>query len=358
MDPISRRVLLSGALASAAAQSQPEEVRLPKRIRLAILGFDGHPGEITGPLPRLPDIDVVAVHDADPKAMERAARNPRLSKAKQYTSYEQMLDSEKLDLVAVCNNNGERARAVLACTGRRLNVIAEKPLAATRKDFDAVRRSVLQNKVALGMLLPMRFDSPYIAMKKIVDEGLIGEVAQIGAQKSYKAGDRAAWFLKRDTYGSTILWIGIHMIDLMRWTSGRDLVETAGCSGHVAFPQLGEMDNVTASLFRLDNGGVGTLRMDYLRSPTAETHGDDRLRLAGTDGVLEYQESTGVTLMTGKRKPERLTALPPRQSVFIDYLQATYNGKPTMLPLRDIWRVNEITIAAHEAAEGSRFIKI
>jgi hypothetical protein len=37
--------------------------------------------------------------------------------------------------------------------------------------------------------------------------------------------------------------------------------------------------------------------------------------------------------------------------VFVDYLQHVYNGKPTELPLTDIWRANEITIAAQEAAD-------
>jgi len=339
----------------AAAQ---DVVKLPKRLRLAIIGFDGHPGEITGPLPRLPDIDVVAICDADPKAVARAARNPRLASAHQYSKYEEMLDREKLDLVAVCTNNGERAPAILACTKRKLNVIAEKPVAINRTDYDAVRRSVEQNKVALGMLLPMRFSGPYLAMKKIASEGLIGEVAQIGAQKSYKLGERPEWFLKRTTYGSTMLWIGIHMVDLMRWTSGREFVQTAGFNGHVGFPELKEMDNITATIFRLDNGGVGALRMDYLRSGTAATHGDDRLRLAGMKGVLEYQEATGLTLMTTDQKPHKIPELPPRQSVFIDYLEATYNGRKPGLLLSDIWRVNEIVLAAHEATEKGTVVKI
>ncbi len=49
--------------------------------------------------------------------------------------------------------------------------------------------------------------------------------------------------------------------------------------------------------------------------------------------------------------------LPAAGSVFIDFLEHVYNGKPTMLPDRDIWRANEVTMAAHEAAEQGKFIK-
>ena len=40
--------------------------------------------------------------------------------------------------------------------------------------------------------------------------------------------------------------------------------------------------------------------MDYLRPATAPTHGDDRLRIAGTLGVVEHQEGRGLTLVTTK----------------------------------------------------------
>src|SRR3954469_1642273 len=109
------------------------------------------------------------------------------------------------------------------------------------------------------------------------------------------------------------------MIDLMRYTSGREFTEAVGLQTHIGFPELGEMENVTASIFKLDNGGLATLRMDYLRTESAATHGDDRLRLAGTKGVAEYQESTGVTLMTTSQKPQVIESLPKRQSVFIDF---------------------------------------
>lgn len=356
MKQISRRVLLAGSAALAAA-AKPEMVRLPRRVRLGIIGFDGHVGDIIGPLPRIPDIEVVAICDADPSATAKAAKNPRLSAAKRYTDYREMLEREKLDLVAVCNNNGERDGAIQACAKRNLNVIAEKPLAIHRRDLDLVRQAVSEHKIALGMLLPMRFEPAYLALKKLAADGVVGEVAQIDAQKSYKAGDRAAWYKKRSTYGGTIAWIGIHMIDLMRWTSGREFVETASLQGHVAFPQLGEMENVTTSMFRLDNGGTATLRMDYLRPESASSHGDDRLRLAGTNGVIEYTEATGVTILEAGQKPRVMSELPAGGSVFVDYLEATYNGKAPGLPVADIWRVNEITLAAQEAADRRVFVR-
>ena len=210
----------------------------------------------------------------------------------------------------------------------------------------------------ISMLLPMRFEPQFAALKQIVSSGAIGEVIQVSAQKSYKAGTEE-WRHHRDTYGSTILWIGIHMIDLMRWTSGREFVDATGWQNRVGFPELGDQENVSASVFRLDNGGLAILRMDYLRPKTAATHGDDRLRLAGTLGVAEYIAATGVTLITTKEGLKTITSLPPSGSVLVDFVEGIYNNKPRSVTEDDIWRVNEITLAAHESSvQGSKSVKI
>jgi hypothetical protein len=98
--------------------------------------------------------------------------------------------------------------------------------------------------------------------------------------------------------------------------------------------------------------------MDYLRPATASGHGDDRLRVSGSRGIVEYQESTGVTLMTAKSAPEVVKDLPLQQSVFLDYLRSVYQGANPALSWPEIVRANEVTLAAHAAAEQHRFVAV
>jgi predicted dehydrogenase len=346
----SRRGLLLG-MSAAAISGKAATIKLPRKITLGVIGYDGHLSDILGPLPDFPDIELAAVSDAgsDAAAVRSALRNPRVARSRRYADYPEMLAREKLDCVAICNHNGGRAAAILACAERKLDVIAEKPYAINRRDFQAVVAAIEKNRVHAGMLLPMRFDSPYLAMKEVVDSGEIGEVAQIDAQKSYQVGSRPEWQRRADRYGSTILWIGIHMIDLMMFTSGRTFKQAASFQGHVAFPEIGEMENATATIFRLDNGGTATLRMDYLRPASAGSHGDDRLRLAGTKGIVEYRAPSGVTV-AGAKGSRTVDPLPPRGSVFADFLQSAYAGAKAALPWSEIVRANEWTLAAQEAA--------
>jgi predicted dehydrogenase len=351
-----RSVLVMGGAAMYA-----RAVKLPRKVRVGMLGLapGTHFGEIINPLDQLPDVEIVAISDPKAAAMEAfRKRNARFAGVKIYADYRQMLDKEQLDVVSVCNPDGERAAAVIECAQRKLNVVAEKPLATTRADLIRVKKAVNGTEIKLGMLLNMRYDSKYKALKEIASSGELGEVIQISSQKSYKLGSRPDWFKKQESYGSSILWIGIHMIDLMRFTSGRRYTHASSFMGRVGFPEVGEMETTTTTSFRLDNGGTATLHMDYCMPATNPTHGDDRLRLAGTKGIAEYMAATGVTLATGASKPAKVTTLPPNGSLFTDYLEFAYNGKPATLSHEEIWAANDATMAAHEAAVKSTVVAV
>lgn len=355
---INRRVLLAGLGALAASGRLLGEVRLPQKVRVIILGLDGHVDEILAPLPQLPGVSVVAVSDPDAAALERFRKKPRVQAAAGFSDWREMLKNTEADVAAVCNDNGGRAEAVLACLRRGLHVIAEKPLALNRADLHKVRASSEERKLHVGMLLPMRFEPQFRMLKRVVDDGLVGEVVQIGAQKSYQVGVRQKWYLHQATYGGTIPWLAPHMVDLMRFTSGRDFRETSGYAANVGAPGLVDMENVSASLLRMDNGGIATLRIDYLRPDSAATHGDDRLRLAGLNGVVEYEQRTGVTLVTRTQAAKRIPEIPAAGSIFVDFLESIYAGKPSELPLKEILRISEIVIGMQEAARTHKIVAL
>ena len=80
MTRTSRRRLLAGTLGSsllAQVEAAPE-VRLPRKIRLALAGFDGHPEEILRVLPQLPDVELVAVagEESDPDGAGQRVQEP------------------------------------------------------------------------------------------------------------------------------------------------------------------------------------------------------------------------------------------------------------------------------------------
>ncbi len=354
-----RRAMLQAGSAGLAKLLAAQESRpaLPHPVRVGILGLEGHFSEVLEAARVLPEIQIVAVAASKPQEIERLKRNQMLAAAHPYDDYRRMLDAEKLDVVAICDENGQRAASVMACAERGLAIAAEKPLAISLTELEAIKKTVARRNTRLTMLLPMRFEPHYFAMRTIVASGEIGEPVALGAQKSYKLGPRAEWMKKRSTYGGTIPYIGIHMVDLMRWISGREFVETAAFQSTVGVPEMGDMENNTAVIYRMDNRGTANLRMDYLRPDTAPTHGDDRLRIAGAKGVVEYQGGS-LTLVTASKKPHTITELPPHRLLFADFLDSLYNHKKHLISIEDVYRVTEIVLKSREAAEANRIVRL
>ena len=161
-------------------------VRLPRKVRIGMIGLEGHSGIVLDALRDLPDAELAAFQDADP------ARGTKL-RARRYATFEDMLAHEQLDVVGIAGPNHERVPAILAAASRKIHIAAEKPLALNRTDLERVKAAVALNGVRLTMFLPMRFYGCYSEMRRIITSGVIGEVAQVDAQKSYKLGPRPEW---------------------------------------------------------------------------------------------------------------------------------------------------------------------
>ena len=50
----------------------------------------------------------------------------------------------------------------------------------------------------------------------------------------------------------------------------------------------GDLETAAAAVFEMENGCIAAVTADYFRPASAKTHDDDRMRIVGTKGILEY----------------------------------------------------------------------
>ena len=359
--PLDRRDLLRmGALAAlpwAAARAAENEIRLPAEVRLGLLGLEGHYSEAINAVRDYPAIKIVALETLSDEQDKTAARIPALANATRYKDYRRLLDAEKLDAVCVCDQNWRRAESVTACLERGIPTAGEKPIASSVEQLEEVQRVAARTKTPLTTLLFMRYEPVFVAMKEIVASGAIGEPVLLSGQKSYKLGERREWMKDRKTFGGTIPYIGCHVVDLLYFITGQDMTHVSGFHANVGAPEVREMENTCSFSLRLQNGGTADVRLDYLRPATAPTHGDDRIRIAGTKGVVEYQQGK-VSLIDGDGPPREIVELPRTRTLLPDFLDAVFNGSTPMLTAPEVFRVARIVLRARDAADKGRVLEI
>jgi predicted dehydrogenase len=326
-------------------------------LNLAFVGLEGHWYAIAEELSALPQVRCVAVADDSPEMLARVPDFPGTTpETHTYLDSHDLLAKEKVDLVVEAGTDRDRAGIVLACAERGIHVITEKPLVKDLPDLEKVQAAVSRAGIAASMLITMRCLPALLALKQAVADGLIGDVCQGGAQKSYKLGERPAWQKSRETFSGIIPFVGIHAMDLMRWTSGREFVEVTAYQSNAGHPEVGDLEDNACVIARLDNGASAAFRLDYCRPAAAPTHGDDRLRLAGNRGVVECIGENTI-LITHGAEPRPLP-LPAPVPFLADYVWALEQKRPPFIPFADCVRITEVVLRAREAADTGRPVKI
>ena len=102
--------------------------------------------------------------------------------------------------------------------------------------------------------------------------------------------------------------------------------------------------------FELEGGAMASVNIDYYRPAKAETHGDDRIRCAGTKGVLEVRDDC-IYL----KNENGNTVLKPTESP--ELLEEFLNGN-SPISVDEIFYLTKVSLAARDSADINQAIKI
>jgi predicted dehydrogenase len=316
-----------------------------------MIGLKGHQGVCAGGIAGRDDCRLVAVCDDNPEALDGVAGWPASDdETRTFTDLETMFAETDLDIVCEAGTDNLRGGIIMKCAERGIHVITEKPLAFTLDELAQVREAVDAMNITLSMLLTMRYDPIYVAMKQVVDGGALGQVCLATMQKSYRLGNRPEWQRSRETFSGIIPFIGIHALDLIYYTSGEYFVSGSAFAANTGHPELRDMEDNACMALQLSGGGSAAVRLDYCRPAAAPTHGDDRLRLAGVDAVLEAMHCGEVMTFIDKEAGQSEVA--PADDVvnqwddFIGYVE----GGECIAPAQDCFYMTEVVLRLREAA--------
>ena len=142
--------------------------------------------------------------------------------------------------------------------------------------------------------------------------GDIGDPVLSFSQKTYKWQKTPPdYYRSRKTFPGLAPWVGIHAFDWLHWILGDVFTEVQGREGTTARPDYPACGSHAAFVLTMANGGVASVTLDYLRPETAATHGDERLRIAGSRGVVETALVERKVTLTTDDKPLRAASAEP-----------------------------------------------
>lgn len=323
-------------------------------MKVCIIGGVGHVGFVFKGLRHQPEARLCGIspgpRDGEVGHLREAVSAAGLHPPAVFADYRTMLDEIKPDVVAVAPIYADTAGVSIEALRRGIHVFSEKPLAVSHEELAALERTYRAGQARLTCMLGLRYSPAVFAAWEAVRAGAIGRVRLLSAQKSYKLGKRPAFYQERAKYGGTIPWVGSHAIDLLHWFAAQPFRSV--CASHSTRDNRGNgtMELTAVCSFTLGEEMLGIVNIDYLRPATAGTHGDDRIRVAGTEGVVEVREEQAL-LINGEAQGERKLDKKLEKPMFVDFLDEIRGHGRCRVTADDAFLTTRACLLARDSAD-------
>ncbi|WP_406863875.1 Gfo/Idh/MocA family oxidoreductase [Streptomyces sp. HUAS MG47] len=222
-------------------------------MRIGLIGTGRIGAFHAGVLARHPEVESLVVADAVPV---RAAEVAGALGAEAAPDVEALF-AHALDAVVVASATASHAELVVRTAGASLPVFCEKPIALDLPGTRAALRAAEEAGVELQLGFMRRFDAGYLAARDAVRSGRLGRLHTVRAVTSDPAPPPAAYLpLSGGLYRDCL----VHDFDILRWVTGREVVEvyaTGSDAGPAMFREAGDVDTAAAVL-TLDDGTLAT----------------------------------------------------------------------------------------------------
>lgn len=258
-------------------------------IRVAMLSFwHVHAKDYAAQATAHPDVEIAAAWDED---AERGSAAAQRWGARFYDSLDAVLALPDIDGVIVDTPTVAHRAVMTAAARAGKHIFTEKVLATTLRECHEIITAVDAAGVVLTVSLPRLYTGYTVAIKAILDEGLLGDLTQVRTRLSHNGavgtpenphGWLPAHFFNREQCGGgALIDLGCHPMYLARLFLG--LPESVSATyGYVTGRDV--EDNAVAVL-GYESGAVGVVEAGFVNrySPfSIEIHGTEGSLLYGT----------------------------------------------------------------------------
>ena len=213
------------------------------------------------------NIELIALCDND---FHRAKLAAEKMKAKAYSSVDEMLNTENLDIVTVATPNGLHPEHIMKVANKGIHVVTEKPMAINLEDGLKVQNFCNAKKVQLFVVHQNRFNDTVQEIWKAIKSNRFGKIYMITSNVFWTRPQEyydkeGSWHGTESLDGGAFYTQASHYIDLMQWL--------AQSKAKSVFSQLKtlarniETEDSGSALIDWENGIIGSINVTMLTYP-------------------------------------------------------------------------------------------
>ncbi|MCK4324676.1 MAG: Gfo/Idh/MocA family oxidoreductase [Armatimonadetes bacterium] len=267
-----------------------------KTVRVGLIGYGPEFGmgkHHAGYIAQTDLLETVAVADINPKAL-RKARQELGEETLTFDSARKMLAADAVDMCVIVTPHNTHARLAIQCLEAGKHVVVEKPMCLSYREAEKMIQAARANDCMLTVFHNRRWDGDYMAIKKAITDGLIGEVFHIEAYMGGWSKPRDWWRSDKQISGGAFYDWGAHCLDCVLGLipEARMTHITGFFHQDVVWKQMSNEDQVQA-IVRFDTGCVADVQMSSVAFA-----GRAHWRILGTKGTIEDWGGGSFTVYT------------------------------------------------------------
>lgn len=246
-----------------------------KVYNMAYIGFGGMASHHFNQSKELERINVKGILDINP---ERQAYAKSVG-LKTYSSRQEIYDDEEIDLVLIAVPNHLHKQFSIEALRAGKNVLCEKPVTMTSDELIEIMAVAKETGKIFAIDQNRRVNKDFIAMKRAVEAGLLGDVYRIESRVEGSRGVPAGWRTDPVQGGGMMLDWGVHLIDQLMYMYDSKVIDVNCKMWSLNYPDVDDNFHLTLGF---ENGITA-----YIEVATNNFISHPRWYVLGRDGTLQ-----------------------------------------------------------------------
>lgn len=303
-----------------------------------------------------------------------AARRPETQEkilargdCKLYRSFEDAISDPEIELVVVATPNTSHAPLAIQALEAGKNVVVDKPMALNGADCDAMIAAAQKNRQMLSVFQNRRFDGDYLTIRKLMDEGKLGEVKWM--EMAWQNFGPSGGWRGQSGEGGRFFDLGAHLLDqLLLFFPGE--ISGVFCRLQHDFPGR-EVESEALVIVTFADGATGICDMSSLAGivkPRFLVHGsratfqkfgvdpqEEAMKAGDIDAARENPDNFGV--LSDRKEKTVIETRPGRWRNFYENIGDALQGRAELaVKPESVRRVLAVFDAAQQSARTGKVV--
>lgn len=315
-----------------------------------------------------PNVELVAVCDNN---AERALEIGEKYGVPSYTSFVELLRNAEVDAVSVCTPNYLHAPISNAALLAGVHVLCEKPMATSEEEAKSMIETAKNSGKKLMIAHNQRFVASHQKARQLIESGEVGKIYSFrtafghGGPEGWSVEGKEGWFFQKDkAFVGAMGDLGVHKTDLLRYILGEEIVEV-GAFVETSAKEFATVDDTAVCVLKTESGIIGTLAASwsYVSKEDNSTiiYGENAILRLEDDPthslVVQYKNGDVVNYQLGKIQSNDEGGQ-SSSHVIDQFVDAVLNDKEVPVSGEEGMKSLGVILAALESNETKQIVRV